>query len=146
MTLRRGRCLCGGVTAAIPAERNTVGVCHCETCRRWCSGPWMAIQAPDAIVEGETLRIYRSSRYAERGFCDVCGACIFHRPQDGPELAISAGLFDPEGLTLTHELFPERKAAFYRFGGDIARIGGLRMAAAWLPRILWRRLTRRGDR
>lgn len=102
----------------------------------------MAIQSPEAEIFGDTLRIYHASSYAERGFCQRCGAAIFHRPQDGPERAISAGLFASEWLYLSHELFPERKAAFYRFGGDVRRISGARLVVAWLPKLAWRRLTR----
>ncbi len=98
--MRRGQCLCGCVSVAIPASKVEVGVCHCDTCRKWCSGPWMAIHSPEATVEGETLEVFRSSAFAERGFCARCGSAIFHRPQDGPELAVSAGLFKPDDFWL----------------------------------------------
>lgn len=41
--LPEGRCLCGGVTVRLPRRVNDVGVCHCATCRRWGSGPWMSL-------------------------------------------------------------------------------------------------------
>jgi hypothetical protein len=34
----------------------------------WGSGPWLALQLPGAVVSGDTLTIYRSSNFAERGF------------------------------------------------------------------------------
>lgn len=94
-----GGCLCGGVTVSIERARDDVGVCHCRMCRQWTSGPWMALQAPDARIEGETLCVYAATAFAERGFCSVCGAHIFHRPKDGPELAVSAGYLMPTGCT-----------------------------------------------
>lgn len=144
--VREGRCLCGAVTVTLPADRTGVGTCHCQTCRRWCSGPWMAIQAPEATICGDTIKIYRSSAYAERGYCGSCGSHIYHRPRQGPELAVAAGLFDDHGLALTHEIFHDHKPAFYRFAEPTAKRGSLSMALEWLPRILWRRLTGRGVR
>lgn len=141
--VREGQCLCGTVTVTIPAARVGVGACHCQTCRRWCSGPWMAIQAPEAVIRGDTLKVYRSSAYAERGYCGGCGSHIYHRPQLGPELAIAAGLFADDGLVLTHEIFHDHKPAFYRFDEPTVKRGALSMALEWVPRFLWRRFTGR---
>ena len=102
----------------------------------------MAIQAPGAEVTGATLQIFRSSGFAERGFCLECGSHVFHRPREGPELAISAGLFEPGGFHLAEEIFHDRKPPFYRFGDDTRKKGSLAMAAVWAPRLLWRRLMR----
>lgn len=143
---RHGQCLCGGVRVSIPVARNAVGACHCAMCRRWCSGPWMAIQAPEAEIAGETLRIFQASGFAERGFCGTCGSSIFHRPVLGPEIAVGAGLFDAEGLTLTHEIFHDGKPAFYRFEGDTRKRSALSMALEWGPRLLWRRIRHAGGR
>lgn len=141
-----GRCLCGDVTVTIGEPRDDVGVCHCRTCRRWTSGPWMALQAPEARVEGEQLRIYHSSRFAERGFCAVCGTHIFHRPKTGPELAVSAGLFDTDDLHIAREIFTDNRPVWYRFVADSVKRTQLSMMAEWLPRMLWRKLTGRAGR
>jgi hypothetical protein len=138
-----GRCLCGGVTVTIPARVTDVGVCHCADCRTWTSGPWMALRAPpETRIEGASVKVFRSSAFAERGFCGTCGSVLFHRPQDGPEIAVSAGLFDPARFTLAREIFFDRKPAFYSFGQHTLKRSALAMAAAWGPRLLWRRMTR----
>lgn len=107
-----GHCLCGRVTIRLPRALEEVGVCHCAMCRRWGSGPWMAVQAPDAEIDGDSLRVYRSSGFAERGFCSSCGSDIFHRPRGGPELAISAGLFSDANLRIAREIFFDAKPPF----------------------------------
>jgi len=137
-----GHCLCGGVTVRLPSPTYDVGVCHCDRCRRWGSGPWMSLQVPGAVVSGETLTVYRSSAFAERGFCRTCGTHIFHRPQDGPELAISSGLFPPEGLHIAREIFSDAKPPFYRFVADSEKRSTMSMALEWLPKLLWRRARR----
>lgn len=138
----RGQCLCGAVKVEINPPVRDVGVCHCAMCRRWCSGPWMALQAPHAKIVGDTVVRFRASAFAERGFCSVCGSAIFHRPQDGPELAVSAGLFEPDDLVLAYEIFSDRKPAFYRLAGDAVQRNSLAMALEWGPRLTWRRLMR----
>lgn len=123
-----------------------VGVCHCATCRRWNGGPWMSLQAPGSTVTGDHLVVYRASRFAERGFCGRCGTHIFHRPQDGPELAVSAGLFSIETLHVAREIFFDAKPPFYRFEAVSEKRSTGSMAREWIPRLLWRRLKTRWTR
>ncbi|MCC2978474.1 GFA family protein [Sphingomonas sp. PL-96] len=137
-----GGCLCGSVSVRIPARRNDVGVCHCATCRQWGSGPWMALQVPGAVISGDDLAVHRSSVFAERGFCRRCGTHIFHRPQEGPELAISAGLFPTSGLHIAREIFFDAKPPFYRFVAESEKRSGASMAREWFPRLLYRRMGR----
>jgi len=142
MGLLDGRCLCGGISVRLPELVDDVGVCHCAMCRRWGSGPWMSLQAPRTIISGDSLIVYRSSVFAERGFCGACGTHIFHRPQDGPELAISAGLFPAAALHIAREIFFDAKPAFYRFVADSEKRSTASMAREWLPRLFWRRVMR----
>lgn len=137
-----GRCLCGGVTVRLPAAMNDVGVCHCATCLRWNSGPWMSLRAPGSTINGSELAIFRSSTFAERGYCRRCGTHIFHRPQDGPELAISAGLFQSLDLHIEREIFFDAKPPYYRFVADSEKRSSASMAREWLPRLLRRRAVR----
>ncbi|WP_366465740.1 GFA family protein [Brevundimonas sp.] len=139
----KGSCICGAVTVTLPGTVTEVGTCHCEMCRRWCSGPWMSLQAPpDTHLEGTALRVYRSSGFAERGFCGECGSNVFHRPVDGPELAVSAGLFDPKNFTLRREIFVDRRPAFYGFTDSTEKMTSVDMAWAWAPKLIARRLSR----
>lgn len=140
-SLREGACLCGSVRVSLPGDVDSVGACHCDMCRRWTSSPWMALRAPPGtMLVGETVRVFQSSALAERGFCAQCGSALFHRPKDGPELAVSAGLFDPIGLKFTREIFFDRKPAFYSFADQTIKRSTLVMALAWAPRLIWRGL------
>lgn len=136
------RCLCGGVEVRLPEMPESVGVCHCAMCRRWTSGPWMAVQAPGSAITGDTLVVYSSSAFAERGFCSRCGSHIFHRPKDGPELAVSAGLLPHGRLTITREIFHDAKPLWYRFDATSRKQSALGMALEWGPRLAWRRFVR----
>jgi hypothetical protein len=102
----------------------------------------MAVQAPGSAIIGEALVIYSSSAFAERGFCSRCGTLIFHRPKDGPELAISAGLL-PEGrLAITREIFHDAKPPWYRFEAQSQKRGAVSMALEWGPKLVWRRMAK----
>ena len=137
-----GACLCKAITVHLPTGKNDVGVCHCAMCRKWNSGPWMSLQVPNAEVTGDTLIVYKSSAFAERGFCAQCGSHIFHRPQDGPELAISAGLFEPDGQYIAREICFDDKPPFYEFVARSERRTTASMAREWLPRLIIRRIAR----
>lgn len=138
----KGQCLCGGVRVRLPFPVTDVGVCHCDRCRRWGSGPWMSLQVPGAVVSGDSLAIFRSSAFAERGFCKNCGTHIFHRPQDGPELAISSGLFRSDQYHIAREIFSDAKPPYYHFVADSEKRSTMSMAFEWLPKLLWRRARR----
>ena len=137
-----GKCLCTAITVRLPEKVTDVGVCHCAMCRRWNSGPWMSFQVPEAEITGKPLAVYRSSAFAERGFCARCGSHIFHRPQDGPELAISAGLFDFRDQYIAREICFDDKPPFYEFVAESERRTTASMAREWLPRLLKRRVAR----
>ena len=102
----------------------------------------MALQVPGGLVSGDTLVVHRSSSFAERGFCGRCGTHIFHRPQDGPELAISAGLFDSASLQIKREIFYDAKPPFYHFEAGSEKRSAANVSREWLPRLLHRRLRR----
>jgi hypothetical protein len=123
-----GACMCGAVSfEADPTERHS-HACHCETCRRWTGSALIAVAvAPDALRLADTapLTVYRSSDWAERAFCGVCGSTLYYRVTVGPEAGtyyMSLGLFDePDGFSLASELFIDCKPAGYAFAGERKR-------------------------
>jgi hypothetical protein len=100
----------------------------------------MAVQVPGARISGESLKTYRSSSFAERGYCSICGTHIFHRPSVGPELAVSAGLFDDPAQFIDREIFVDFQPPHYGFASRGDRRTSLSMALEWLPKLAWRRL------
>lgn len=125
----QGGCLCGGIRFTIPDLPKQVGICHCETCRRWTGGPMMALHLtePLRLDKSDTLAWYKSSDWAERGFCSTCGTSLFYRLQSAPnDLIPSAGsLDDPSAFTnIEREIFTDEQPAFYAFAGDQPRMTG----------------------
>lgn len=96
----------------------SVGACHCNMCRKWSSGPYMAVDCGTEVsYEGEdNLTIYDSSAWAERGFCKNCGSNIFYRLKESKQTMIAAGLFDDNSLFIfDHQVFIDKKPEFYNF-------------------------------
>jgi hypothetical protein len=62
----------------------------------------------------ETLRWYRSSDSAERGFCSACGGNLFWGAFGGKETSIVAGTIDrPTNLHLARHIFAASKSDYY---------------------------------
>ncbi len=111
-----GSCLCGGVQFEVSGPLRPVVVCHCRQCRKT-SGHYAAAtqtRQADVTIRGDTLRWYRSSEHAQRGFCAVCGGNLFWRRVDSPMMSIMAGMIDgPTGLRTACQLYPESAGDYY---------------------------------
>ncbi|MEM8957150.1 MAG: GFA family protein, partial [Pseudomonadota bacterium] len=112
-----GGCLCGAVRYRLAEPPKNYGACHCGMCRKFSGGIELGLEVPPGGVtwEDEThLKVYKSSEWAERGFCDVCGSSLFWRlTAPGPMhglLSLSAGSLDRfEGLNFVNEVYIDQK-------------------------------------
>lgn len=122
----QGRCMCGAVAFdATPAEM-TFHACHCESCRRWTGSAMLAVMVPaDGMrFDGAAhIRTIASSDWAERAWCDRCGASLYYRVTvEGPAqglYSVPLGLFDePEAFEFASEIYFDRKPSSYAFAGS----------------------------
>ncbi len=118
---RSGSCLCGKVTfTAEPLE--ILQACHCDMCRNWGGGPYMAVPSNNARFVGP-VSTFSSSDYADRGFCSNCGTHLFFYAKKQDMHGIPIGLFDDQsGLPFTAEIFTDEKPDYYDFANDTAHI------------------------
>ncbi len=126
--LHTGHCLCGGVEYEIRGPLAPVTACHCSQCRRT-SGHHVAMTSvPEAaftLKRSDTLRWFRSSDAAERGFCDHCGGNLFWRAVAGDTISITAGTLDaPTGLTITQHIYVEDKGDYYDIDATVMQFPG----------------------
>jgi hypothetical protein len=115
--IQSGRCLCGSVSFQIHGPVRDITACHCAQCRRT-SGHFAAMaSAPSkslVMLSSESLRWYKSSTFAERGFCVTCGSNIFWRKLDADQISITAGTLDsPTGLKIAKHIFVADKGDYY---------------------------------
>lgn len=78
-----GGCLCGEVRYRIAGPPMDTVVCHCRMCQKSSGSAFTiaSVYAIDAVVfsKGE-LKYFKSSPFAERGFCATCGSSVSYRP------------------------------------------------------------------
>ncbi len=114
-----GQCLCGSVTFHGNWDDRELNACHCQQCRRWSGHVWASTSATGLQVKGE-VRWYRSSDFAQRGFCPTCGSSLFWK-RDGSDFTdIAAGAVDvPSGLRLSGHIFVADKGDYYDITDDL---------------------------
>jgi hypothetical protein len=119
-----GRCLCGAVSFTADDVETHFHACHCGMCRRWASGPVFAARAAAVKFAGEdNLKRYRSSDWAERGFCKNCGSNLFYYLRPASSYALSVGAFDDAAqFELAGEIFIDEKPGGYEIAGDHPRL------------------------
>ncbi len=74
------------------------------------------------LTSSDSLRWYRSSDRAQRGFCGVCGGNLFWRPAGEDRIAITAGTLDtPTNITLTEHIFVADKSDYYSINDGLPK-------------------------
>ncbi|NQV45416.1 MAG: GFA family protein [Rhodospirillales bacterium] len=115
-------CLCGGVSFEVHGPLRQIVHCYCAQCRKThgLMGPYTQARLDDLVFTSQsTLKWYRSSDQAKRGFCQDCGASIFWQPTKGDMISISAGMIDPPtGLNVIGHIYVEHMADFSTLPDD----------------------------
>ncbi len=133
-----GRCMCGAVTITAEPAREALTVCHCDMCRQWTSSMFMALETKEGSVEIEgPVRLFQSSDWAERAFCEVCGSNLWYRiTAEGPghgQYQLAAGLFETGDRPVGLEVFIDRKPAGYALEGEPKQMTEAEILAYFAP-------------
>lgn len=130
-----GSCLCGAVKVSGEAKTTDVAACHCDMCRRWSAGPYMEVTCEQVRFDGEeNIGRFRSSEWAERGFCKECGTNLFYQIVGADEYQLSVGLLDDQSkLRFSLQVFTDSKPAFYEFANKTKMMTGAEVVAAFAP-------------
>ena len=130
----KGQCLCGKVTAQAILSKAEMNVCHCEMCRQHTSSMFMSLGVDEGSLSFDgPVKVYRSSEWAERGFCEICGSTLFYGMADGTGRYPSAGLFkDAAGAELKLEFFAD-EAPGYALAGTHRKMTAKETIALFAP-------------
>ena len=94
-----GGCLCGAVRYESLKPPEQVSYCHCRMCQKSSGNPYFlgAFMAAKAFrfTRGEP-KFYRSSAWAERGFCAECGTPLLMRDGTATHAVYIGTLDHPE--------------------------------------------------
>ncbi|WBW72249.1 CENP-V, S-(hydroxymethyl)glutathione synthase [Schizosaccharomyces osmophilus] len=112
-----GACLCEAVKISVQVERPELSICHCESCRKWCSGPFMAFVAQDFHLEPkEKVSHYSSSDIAKRAFCKICGTCLTFYYHNMKQVFVNPWILrNVQGITTGVEVCYDNKPDCYSF-------------------------------
>ncbi|MEO0751814.1 MAG: GFA family protein [Pseudomonadota bacterium] len=114
-----GHCLCGAVTVRARVQGPILRACHCDMCRAHTSAMFMSIETlPGSVEVSGPATSYRSSDWAERGFCSVCGSTLWYGTVADGERHLSAGLFqNAAGVPLAMEFYADNTPDGYALSG-----------------------------
>lgn len=118
-----GGCHCGGVRFECRGEVADALVCHCYDCMKTIGNSIVAnqIKTDELVITETTLKWYKSSDIAERGFCTECGGAMFYR--SAKLTSICTGMFDQaEKLKCRGQIFGHAHPGFMSVPDDIPHV------------------------
>ena len=114
----KASCLCGGIQLRTHGYHRDVHNCHCIQCMKT-HGHYAAYtnvqQQNVKFLKKRTLKWFRSSKRAKRGFCNKCGASLFFKIIGTKNISIAAGMFNgPTKLKTKMNIFAKGKLDYYK--------------------------------
>ena len=118
-------CLCGGIQLKIKGPLRHVSNCHCRQCMKT-HGNYAAytnaLEKDIKFIKKRTLKWFKSSKKARRGFCNKCGASIFFKFFGSDNISIAAGMFqNPTKLKTTKHIFVKGKLDYYKLNNTLLK-------------------------
>lgn len=130
-----GGCECGAVRyEAMPPLRPAIA-CHCTQCRRT-SGNYVSATcvARDnfTLTRSDGLKWYKSSDYADRGFCAECGSSLLWSAHERDTITIMCGTIDGEtGLETVAHICVADKGDYYELDPSEPQYEGTDFPSPW---------------
>ena len=118
-------CLCGGIQLKANGLLRHVLNCHCYQCMKT-HGNYAAyttsLEKDIKFIKKRTLKWFKSSKKAKRGFCKKCGASIFFKFLNSDSISIAAGMFqNPTNLKTKMNIFIKGKLDYYKLDNRLLK-------------------------
>jgi len=121
----KASCLCGRIKFTTNGNHRDVQNCHCIQCMKTHGhhAAYTNVEEKDIeFTKKNTLKWFRSSKRAKRGFCSKCGASIFFKVIGTKNISIATGMYDgPTKLKTIMNIFTKDKLDYYKLNKDIKR-------------------------
>ena len=121
----KASCLCGSIQLKTQGYHRDIHNCHCIQCMKTHGhhAAYTAVKPKNIkFYKKKTLKWFRSSKGAKRGFCNKCGASIFFRSIGSKDIHISAGMFDkPVKLKTEMNIFVKNKLEYYKLDNRLPK-------------------------
>ncbi len=130
MTVRLAACSCGQLVAEVRGAPLRVSLCHCLACQRR-TGSVFGVQArfPAGAVtitgdHREYVRVGDAGGTSRQAFCPVCGATVWYRTDDAPDvIAIPVGAFASPTFPMPEvSVYEARRHAWVALPGTMRRL------------------------
>ena len=121
----KASCLCGSIQFKTEGYHTDVRNCHCIQCMKT-HGHYAAYTSVEEqnikFIKKKTLKWFRSSKGAKRGFCSKCGASIFFKSLKKKDIHIAAGMFNkPVKLKTIVNIFTKGKLDYYKLDQSLPK-------------------------
>ena len=121
----KASCLCGGIQLRTHGYHRDVENCHCVQCMKT-HGHYAAytnVQEQNVkFLKKRTLKWFRSSKTAKRGFCRKCGASLFFKIIGSNNISIAAGMFNGSTKLKTKmDIFVKGKLDYYKLDNRLPK-------------------------
>jgi len=121
----KASCLCGGIKLKTKGYHRNIQNCHCVQCLKT-HGNYAAYTYVEEknikFLKKRTLKWFKSSKRAKRGFCNKCGASLFFKVIGGKVIHIAAGMFNgPTKLKTIRNIFVKGKLDYYRLDNRLPK-------------------------
>ena len=121
----KASCLCGGIKLKTQGYHRNVQNCHCIQCMKTHGDHATYTNVEERNVKflkKRTLKWFKSSKRAKRGFCNKCGASLFFKVIGAKNISIAAGMFNrPVKLKTTMNIFVKGKSDYYKLDSSMPK-------------------------
>ena len=121
----KAKCLCGNISFKTSGYHRDVQNCHCVQCLKTHGhhAAYSKVEEKDLkFLSKKSLKWFKSSKRAKRGFCSNCGASIFFKVIGTNSVCIAAGIFNnPTKLKTSMEIFTKGKSDYYKINSKLPK-------------------------
>lgn len=125
-TTFEGGCLCGAIRYRASVAPMRAVLCHCAMCRKHTGAP-VASFVHFAVDKFTWLKQqpkrFRSSEFAERGFCPQCGSTVtMHEEILRDRVQVAIGSLDqPDRVSISDHVWTEEQISWFDVRDDLPR-------------------------
>lgn len=121
-----GGCLCGSIRYRAKSMPLRGVICHCAMCRRHSGAPALSFvhfARQQFRWLGDEPTRYRSSQFAERGFCRKCGSTVsMHEEVLADRVQIAVGSLDePNRVSIDDHVWTSEQIDWFDVADDLPR-------------------------
>ncbi len=133
-TERNGSCLCGSSPYFNKDDQQECGCLPLQYVQEMDRWALLVVECGSDVhfERNDSITVFSSSDWAERGFCSKCGSHLFYRLKKEGHYAVPVGLLDDgEQWVFDQQIFIDEKPSFYSFANQTKNLTGAEVFAEY---------------